>query len=148
MTPSDNETLVDPLGRLLRRWEARGDRETWRKAVEHMRAKGDPEGLRVAELKLSSLPQVSALEALSANAEAVRILTGRRWYAILWAREEGSTWAEIATALQTTEAEVLAFYRSSIAAQEQLVRDLHDASRARAVLPEGPPSGSGPPGAR
>jgi len=92
---------------------------------------GDDAVLRPA---LDDLLPVSAIEALAANAAAVDLLVGRRWYVMQAAREDGATWEQIGNALGITKQGAQDYYRRQIELQERRVGDLHDAPRARAAL--------------
>lgn len=111
-------------------WDALAHRRVW----ETARARGgDPE---VVARELDRLPEVTAVEALEANRRLVDLLVGRRWFVMLAAREAGASWEEIGAALGVSREEALAEYDARISAQEQHVGDLHDAERARRVIPE------------
>jgi hypothetical protein len=94
------------------------------------------EGGEVAERALNELPDVSALDALEANRQLVELLIGRRWYVMRAAREAGASWSEIGAALGMSKQGAQDWYRRKIADQERYVGDLHDSTRARAVLDE------------
>jgi hypothetical protein len=111
-------------------WDALAHRRVWETARDRG---GDPE---VVARELDRLPEVSAVEALEANRRLVELLVGRRWFVMLAAREAGASWEEIGAALGVSREEALAAYDARISAQEQHVGDLHDAERARRVIPE------------
>ncbi|MBB6374349.1 hypothetical protein BKA01_001571 [Pseudonocardia eucalypti] len=90
--------------------------------ITHRRA-SDPEN---AERR-----QVSALDALRANAELVDLLTGRRWMVIQDAREAGATWEQIGQALGMSRRAARNWYKHKIRDQEQYVEDRHDIRRGR-----------------
>jgi hypothetical protein len=60
---------------------------------------GSDQAREAAVQFLAQVSEVAALEALRANAKAVELLTGRRWYVMKSAREGGATWAQIGEAL-------------------------------------------------
>jgi hypothetical protein len=113
---------------LYRLWDIYGQRTMWRKVIERG---GDQ---AVAEQELAELPNVTALDALEANARLVDLLTGRRWSVMQAAREAGKTWDEIGLALGMSRQGAQDWYRRKIANQERYVPEFHDAERARAVL--------------
>jgi hypothetical protein len=118
---------------LLRVWEDFNRGETWREVS----ATGSSGQARAAAARfLAEVREVAALEALRANAKAVELLTGRRWYVIKSAREAGATWTQIGEALGITKQAAHDFYRRRIEEQEKYLPDLHDAAAARAVLEE------------
>ena len=109
------------------------DFETWREVS----ATGSDHAREAAAQFLAGVREVAALEALRANAKAVELLTGRRWYVMKSAREGGATWAQIGEALGITKQAAHDFYRRKIEEQEKYLPDLHNAVAARAVLEEG-----------
>lgn len=113
---------------LMAVWQARAIRATWARAAENG---ADPEIVAGA---LADVPEVTAVEALEANRRLADLLTGRRWHVMQGAREAGASWSEIGDALGMTKQGAHDTYRRAIAAQEEHVGDLHDASRARSVL--------------
>jgi hypothetical protein len=115
-------------------WDTQAQRRMWSGVRDKNRAKGDAQGQAVAEQALAELPEVTALQALRANARLVGLLTGRRWIAMQDAREAGASWEQIGEALGMSKQGAHDFYRRKIADQETYVGDLHDAERARAAL--------------
>jgi hypothetical protein len=113
---------------LLRLWDGFGSRRTWQSVLDRG---GDPV---VVERALGDLPEVTAVEALEANARLVKLLIGRRWYVMQSAREAGATWSEIGSALGMSRQGAHDWYRRTIGEQEHFLGDLHDAERARAAL--------------
>jgi hypothetical protein len=116
---------------LIRSWEDFNSGETWREVAA--KNPGSSHAAAAARV-LAQLPEVTALDALRANAKAVDLLTGRRWYVMKSAREAGATWAQIGEALGMTKQAAHDFYRRKIEEQEKYLPDLHDAPGARAVL--------------
>jgi len=118
---------------LLKVWEDFNSGETWREVS----ATGSDQAREAAAHFLAEISEVAALEALRANAKAVELLTGRRWYVMKSAREAGATWAQIGEALGITKQAAHDFYSRKIEEQEKyLSSDLHDTAAARAVLDE------------
>jgi hypothetical protein len=107
---------------------------TYRQTADIARAKGDQEWLRTAEAVVAELPQVSALDALQANARAIDLLTSRRWLVMREAREEGATWEQIGAALGMSRQSAHEWYSRQIEHQERYAGDFHDTERARAAL--------------
>lgn len=117
---------------LLKVWEDFNSGETWREVS----ATGSDQAREGATHFLAEISEVAALEALRANAKAVELLTGRRWYVMKSAREAGATWAQIGDALGITKQAAHDFYSRKIEEQERYLSDLHDTAAARAVLDE------------
>jgi hypothetical protein len=117
---------------LLKVWEDFNSGETWREVS----ATGSDQAREAAAHFLAEISEVAALEALRANAKAVELLTGRRWYVMKSAREAGATWAQIGEALGITKQAAHDFYSRKIEEQEKYLSDLHDTAAARAVLDE------------
>lgn len=65
---------------------------------------------------------VDPLTALAANAELVKLLTGRRWLVMMHAREAGATWDDLATALQMNRGNAYAEYHQKIESQRILAQ--------------------------
>lgn len=116
---------------VIRVWEDFNRGESWREVAAKSQ---DTQHAATAAGALAQLPEVTALEALRANARAVDLLTGRRWYVMKSAREAGATWAQIGEALGMTKQAAHDFYRRKIEEQEKYLPDPHDAPGARAVL--------------
>lgn len=123
------ENNEDGTHALLDRWDAWGERDTWRKVLATR-----PDARDLAERKLAELESATALDALAANAKLVSLMTGWRWIAIKAAREDGATWEQIGEALGTTKQGAQVAYRRAIELQEKYAADFHDAAAARAVL--------------
>jgi HPt (histidine-containing phosphotransfer) domain-containing protein len=117
---------------LLKVWEDFNSGETWREVS----ATGSDQAREAAAHFLAEISEVAALEALRANAKAVELLTGRRWYVMKSAREAGATWAQIGEALGITKQAAHDFYSRKIEEQKKYLSDLHDTAAARAVLDE------------
>lgn len=115
---------------LLDRWDAWGNRETWRKMLAN---REKPEHQAMAEKRHTGLQSATALDALAANVDLVRLMTSWRWLAIKSAREDGATWEQIGAVLGTTKQGALLAYKRAIEAQEQDAAGFHDAA-ARGVL--------------
>jgi hypothetical protein len=112
---------------LFERWDAYNERQMW---LTVRSRGGDPV---VVERELAKRPEVSPLEALEANRVLVELLTGRRWLVMQAAREAGSSWTEIGTALGRSKQGAQDWYRRKIDHQARYVPDFHDATRAEAV---------------
>ncbi|MFC9898526.1 hypothetical protein ACFVMC_32950 [Nocardia sp. NPDC127579] len=89
-------------------------------------------------VELAGLAEVTALQALEANRRLTELLTGRRWSVMRSAREAGASWAAVGAALGISKQGAIDWYKRKIEHQEQHLPELHDAARARAVLPEEP----------
>jgi hypothetical protein len=120
-TPSDEQEL-------WQEWNTFAWRTTWQRMI-------DRDGTQeMAERALADLPEVSALDALSANQQLVDLLVGRRWYVMQAAREAGATWDEIGEALSMSKQGAYDWYSRKVADQEHYVGDVRATERARAVL--------------
>lgn len=128
MTDAGTQNLPPDLRDHIGNWDTYESRQTWRRVL----ARGGDAA--VARAALEKLPEVDALEALAANAAAVNLLVGRRWYVMQEAREAGATWEAIGKALGITKQGAQDYYRRQIENQEKYVADFHDAARARAAL--------------
>ncbi len=81
----------------------------------------------MAGAQLAELPVVTALDGLRASGQLVELLTGRRWYVMQQAKEDGASWEQIGEALGMSRQSAWEWYRRKIAGREQHVGDLHDA---------------------
>lgn len=115
-------------------WDTSCRRRAWQRVVEQARSESNAEHLRVAEQTLAELPEVSALDGLAANHRLVNLLTGRRWFVMQQAREEGATWEQIGDALGMSRQGAHEWYGKKLAEQEQYAGDFHDTDRGRAAL--------------
>lgn len=123
--------IIEGPQALLARWDAWGERQMWRKVLANP---NKPEGATLAEKRLVELESATPLDALAANVELVKLMTGWRWIAIKSAREDGATWEQIGEVLGTTKQGAQIAYTRAIEAQEKYAADFHDAASARAVL--------------
>ena len=112
-------------------WDMFGARLMWTAALKDTQTEAERQAV---QQKLGELPDVTALEALRANAQLVDLLVGRRWYVMQAAREEGATWDEIGSALGMTRQGAYDLYQRRIATREQVIPELHDKARGRAAL--------------
>lgn len=131
MIADEGSQLPADVGDYLATWEAYGTREVWARVIE---SGGDSDAARAA---VAELPEAGPLDALAANAAAVDLLIGRRWYVMREAREQGSTWEAIGAALGITKQGAQDYYRRQIGQQEKCLGDFHDSARARAALDGG-----------
>jgi len=125
------EIAVKGTQSLWTRWDAWGERQMWRKVLARSEK---PEHIAIAERRLAEVDSATALDALAANVELVKLMTGWRWLAIKSAREDGATWEQIGEVLGTTKQDAQLTYERAIEAQEKYAADFHDAAAARAVL--------------
>jgi hypothetical protein len=86
------------------------------------------------EKELDTLADPSPIEALTANAKLVELLTGRRWILMEEARERGESWSTIGAALGMSKQGALDWYRRKIDFQDKHASGFHDADRARSAL--------------
>lgn len=117
---------------LLQMWDHHHARQTWEGILR--KDQTSVEGAKIAQRALADIPDVTALDALKANAELVQLLTGRRWYVMRDARQAGATWDEIGEALGMSSQEAREWYREAIERQEKYAAKFHDTAASRAVL--------------
>ncbi|MGW5194000.1 hypothetical protein ACWEOO_32425 [Kribbella sp. NPDC004138] len=91
-----------------------------RESYERRIAKAEGAGQPVTALvrALGNLPGVTGLEALSASRRLVDLLTGARWHMIRQAREEGSSWSQVGSALGMSKQAAYDFYRRKLDQQD------------------------------
>ena len=117
------------LRELLSTWENWNTRTTLVNTLH--RAHGDA-ARDVIDRDIEKTPQVHPLDALRANSEIVRLLSGWQWQAVYDARWRGHTWPQIAHALGVPVERARAGYSEVIDRQEQLLG--RDVELYRAVL--------------
>jgi len=130
------------VARLLHVWDTYSARRAWQNAVDVHTTAGNDEYTAGAHRSLDELPEVTALDALRANAQLVELLTGRRWHVMRDAREEGASWSQIGEALGMSKQGAQDYYRRRTAEQEQHAPDFDDRSRSLTV--EGDAAAAGP----
>ncbi|MGW6278390.1 hypothetical protein [Kribbella sp. NPDC055071] len=101
-------------------------RESYERGIEQEQAAGHPVAVLVKSL--ADLPGVTGLEALQASRRVVELLTGARWHMMRQAREEGSSWSQVGSALGMSKQAAYDFYRRKL--------DQHDASATPAAYNE------------
>ncbi|NUR98213.1 MAG: hypothetical protein HOV67_23530 [Kribbellaceae bacterium] len=108
-------------------------RELYAQRIEQGRQAGHPVAVLVRAL--AELPGVTGLEALRASRRVVELLTGARWRMMRQAREEGSSWSEVGSALGMSKQAAYDFYRRNIDRQDATAPPgTYDADRSRAAL--------------
>lgn len=128
MENDDTHRLPPDVSEYIKAWDAHESRQMWQRVVDRG---GDAD---VAQSALDQIPEVDAIEALAANAAAVNLLIGRRWYVMQEARGAGATWEAIGTALRITKQGAQDYYRRQIENQEKYAANFHDTDRARAAI--------------
>lgn len=114
---------------LLATWENWSARDTLTRALDTATTEHDREVLRRG---LHTTPDVDPLDALRAGSELVALLRGWQWQAIYAARRAGSSWEQIATALDVTVGQARADYLTAVEAQER--HGISDVTAYRQVL--------------
>ncbi len=123
------------LEELLEVLRVSDQRELYGRGIEQEQAAGRPVAVLVKTL--AELPGVSGLEALRASRRVVELLTTARWHLMRQAREEGSSWSQVGTALGMSRQAAYDFYRRKLDQQgESVAPDSHDVARSRAALDE------------
>jgi hypothetical protein len=122
--------------KLLITWEVYEQRALWRSELARAEAEGNGQHAEVARVAMAQLREVEPLDALHANGELVQLLLGRRWPAILEAREQGASWAEVGEVLGLSAAAAWEAYRRAIEQQHRNIPGWREADRANAVLEE------------
>jgi hypothetical protein len=85
-----------------------------RARLEEAAAKGDGAALAAAEIELASIPEISALDALKANAELIARLAAQRWIGMKVARDEGANLEEIGAQLGVSRQAAWEFLKKRI----------------------------------
>ncbi|MFI5695297.1 hypothetical protein ACIA58_25820 [Kribbella sp. NPDC051586] len=124
---------VRSLEELLEVLRISDQRELYERGIEQEQEAGHPVAVLVKAL--ADLPGVSGLEALRASRRVVELLTGARWHMMRQAREEGSSWSQVGTALGMSKQAAYDFYRRKLDQQDESAdAGPHNAARSRAAL--------------
>lgn len=100
---------------LLATWQSAGTRRRLEAALTQAELAGDTDGALAVRHAIAQLPEVSALDALRANAALVDQLTTQRWVAMKIARDEGASWEQIGQALGVSRQSAWEFLRRKLA---------------------------------
>ncbi|MFF0267689.1 hypothetical protein [Kribbella sp. NPDC004536] len=118
-------------------------RELYERGIEEGRESGHPVAVLVKAL--AELPGVTGLEALRASRRVVELLTGARWHMMRQAREEGSSWSQVGSALGMSKQAAYDFYRRKLDQQDESTEPgVQSTSRSRAALGTNPKDGAAP----
>jgi hypothetical protein len=123
---------VRTLEELLEVLEISDQRELYERGIEIGREAGHP--VAVIVKALSDLPGVTGLEALRASRRVVDLLAGARWHMMRQAREEGSSWSQVGTALGVSKQAAYDFYRRKLDQQDAAPDKESSTPRSRAAL--------------
>lgn len=93
-------------------------RRRWEQAAGAAADEGDPAAQERAASALRSLPEVTPVQALNANAQAIGLLTAQRWIAMKAAREEGVSLEQIGRALGVSRQSAWEFMQRKIGEHE------------------------------
>ena len=103
------------MDELVAIWQSAGARRRLEASLTRAEQAGDAEGVLAARQAMAQLPEVSALDALRANAALVDQLTSQRWVAMKIARDEGASWEQIGQALGVSRQSAWEFLRRKLA---------------------------------
>jgi S1 RNA binding domain len=95
-------------------WRLFLERIRWQAKLDEARESDDGAATREAEDALSALPEVSALDALRANADLIRRLSMQRWIGMKVARDEGANMEEIGAELRVSRQAAWEFLKRKI----------------------------------
>jgi S1 RNA binding domain len=95
-------------------WRLFLERTKARAELQQLLDQGDTTRVIAAEETLSALPDVSALDALRANAELISRLSAERWIAMRVAQEEGANLEQIGSELGVTRQAAWEFMKRKI----------------------------------
>jgi hypothetical protein len=120
--------------RLLATWQAWSLNGLYTRAAAKARQRGDEHAAARLDQVFTDSPPVAGLDALAANHELVRLLSGWQWHAVYASRRDGASWAEIATATGTTAEHARTTFLEHIARAERHAPRYTDTAAYRAVL--------------
>jgi hypothetical protein len=124
---------VRSLEELLDVLRVSDQREFYERGIEREQEAGHPVAVLVKAL--AELPGVTGLDALRASRRVVELLTGARWHMMRQAREEGSSWSQVGTALGVSKQAAFDFYRRKLDQQDETVDPGTNSSpRSRAAM--------------
>ncbi|MFI5735283.1 hypothetical protein ACIA49_34545 [Kribbella sp. NPDC051587] len=124
--PTDNRGLEELLDVL----RVSDQRANYERRIAHDEHAGH--SVQVLVKALGDLPGVTGLEALRASRRVVELLTGARWHMIRQAREEGSSWSQVGTALGVSKQAAYDFYQRNLD-QQDASPDENSTPRSRAA---------------
>jgi|SRR5882757_7244452 len=128
-----NPITAAALTQLLDTWDAWSSRDTLTTAIATLRAQGRP--TTALSAALAHEPVVDPLDALAANDELVRLLSGWQWHAVRAACGAGASWEQIGAATGGKTAErARVDYLAQIERSERHAADITDTGLFRAVL--------------
>ncbi|WP_350278817.1 hypothetical protein [Kribbella sp. HUAS MG21] len=127
--PADSRSLEE----LLEVLRVSDQRELYERGIEQGQETGHP--VAVIVKALSDLPGVTGLEALRASRRVVELLTNARWHMMRQAREEGSSWSQVGSALGVSKQAAYDFYRRKLDQQDASpTPETYNTERSRAAL--------------
>lgn len=129
------------LDGLLRVWQTWSYRDLLTRAIASAEAGGDAERVECLVRGLAEEPDAGPLEALAANHELSRLLTGWQWHAVRAARESGATWTQVGQALGTTADHARARFVQDVERAERHGGRFTDTAPYRAVMGDRPGTG-------
>ncbi len=110
-----------PFTRAWDTWQAWSTADMWRQALQRATQQGHRHTVEFIDGRPELLDGPEPLAALAANREVVQTLAGWRWQAMRHAREQGHSWAEIATAAGLDDADqAREVYARAIQGQQRL----------------------------
>jgi hypothetical protein len=128
-TGQQRELPTHPFTQALETWDAWSMANTMRKALQRAREVNDRESLASFAEHPEWTHGPDALEALRANHELVRDLTGWRWEAVREARVQGRGWHEIGQALDVEPKEARIAYLERLDRQREVAARNPDVGR-------------------
>ena len=110
-----------PFTRAGNTWQAWSTEQMWRQAMRRATQRAHRHTVEFIDGRPELLDGPDPLAALAANREVVQTLAGWRWQAMRHAREQGHSWAEIATAAGLDDADqAREVYARAIQGQQRL----------------------------
>ncbi len=100
-------------------WQLWLTRRRWEQCLRTAEADGDAVSRERAVGALQTLPEVTPVQALNANAQAIGILTAQRWIVMKAAREQGISLEQIGRALGVSRQSAWEFMQRKIGEHQQ-----------------------------
>ena len=125
----------------LQTWKTFLSRCQLERTAAEAEAAGDGAGARAAREALAKLPEISALDALRANAELVSRLSVQRWIGMKVARDQGATLEQIGRELGVSRQSAWEFLQRKIAEHQGHIQpdESDEAGTARPVAGDSGP---------
>lgn len=111
---------------LVALWDTHHYRDIAQRVLSYPHPEGSERGVAIWAANLNEVAEVTALDALAANARLVERFTEGRW-SVMWdARQAGASWAQIGEALGMSKQGAADWYQRKTEQHQLHLLDTHD----------------------